>query len=219
MILSGHQPAYLPWLGQFHKMAISDAFCILDTFAYSKDFVNRNRVKTAQGSCWLSVPVDAHGAKRICDVRIASDSWRRKHMLTIQHAYAKAEYFESYAPAIFDVIAKRHRFLADLTNDLVRLLARALGLDVNFLVASDYDFAGGKSEYVVDMCRKAGASYYVFGAVRKVIWTSPFWRREVSGLFFKSIATRSTGSYTEGSYRFFPWSISCSTRVRAVWRF
>ncbi len=164
MILSGHQPAYLPWLGLFHKMTLADEFFIVDTVAYSKDFINRNLVKTAQGPLWLTVPVDTHGAKRICDVRIVGNGWRRKHVRTIGTSYSKAPYFDAFAPEILRVIAKPHGFLSELTNELLLLLTHQLGLDVKFIVASDYDFAGRKSEYVLNVCRGLGASAYVFGS-------------------------------------------------------
>src|SRR4030066_409564 len=36
MILTAHQPVYLPWLGLFHKIALSDMFCIFDDVQYLK---------------------------------------------------------------------------------------------------------------------------------------------------------------------------------------
>ena len=164
MILSGHQPAYLPWLGLFHKMTLADEFCVLDTVAYSKDFINRNSIKTAQGALLLTVPVDAHGAKPIRDVRIQEGVWRRKHLRSIVNAYAKAPYFEQYAPPILGAIAKPYTFLTELTNDLLRSLSEALGLRARIFAASDYDFVGAKSEYVLELCRRLGATAYVFGS-------------------------------------------------------
>ena len=101
-----------PWLGLFHKMTLADAFCVLDTVDYSKDFINRNLIKTARGPLWLSVPVDAHGAKRICDVRIADGIWRRKHLKSIEYAYSRAPFFADYAPDVMKLIAKPYGFCA-----------------------------------------------------------------------------------------------------------
>ena len=54
MILTAHQPVYLPWLGLFHKIALADCFCIFDIAQYQKkDFNNRNKIKTANGSLLL----------------------------------------------------------------------------------------------------------------------------------------------------------------------
>ena len=60
MILTAHQPCYLPWLGLFHKIAISDIFCFFDIVQYQKkDFNNRNKIKTIHGGIWLSVPAES----------------------------------------------------------------------------------------------------------------------------------------------------------------
>ena len=57
-ILTAHQPVYLPWLGLFHKIAISDTYVYLDSIQFEKNsFLNRNKIKLAQGSVWLTVPV------------------------------------------------------------------------------------------------------------------------------------------------------------------
>ena len=55
MILSAHQPAYLPWLGYFEKIACADVFIFLDTVQFEKNsFINRNKIKTQQGPQWLT---------------------------------------------------------------------------------------------------------------------------------------------------------------------
>ena len=35
-LLSAHQPVYLPWLGFFHKLFVSDLFVIFDDVPFSK---------------------------------------------------------------------------------------------------------------------------------------------------------------------------------------
>ena len=53
------QPGYLPWLGFFDLMKRSDVFVIYDDVQYTKnDWRNRNKVKTSNGTCWLTVPVE-----------------------------------------------------------------------------------------------------------------------------------------------------------------
>jgi hypothetical protein len=65
MIVSINQPAYLPWLGYFHRIAVSDAHIVLDTVQFEKNsFTNRNKVRTREGWCWLTVPV--HPRNRNC---------------------------------------------------------------------------------------------------------------------------------------------------------
>ena len=60
MIVSIHQPNYLPWLGFFDKIKRSDLFVIFDDVQFprgKKHFGHRNQIKTPNGAKWLSVPI------------------------------------------------------------------------------------------------------------------------------------------------------------------
>ena len=61
MIVSIHQPDYIPWLGLYYKMAHSDVFVYLDDAQYSNEADhNVNKIKTPQGEFRLKVPVEQH---------------------------------------------------------------------------------------------------------------------------------------------------------------
>jgi hypothetical protein len=62
MIVSINQPAYLPWLGYFHRIAVADAHIVLDHVQFEKNsFTNRNKVRLSAGWCWLTVPLRTAG--------------------------------------------------------------------------------------------------------------------------------------------------------------
>ena len=62
MIVSINQPAYLPWLGYFERIANSDLHIVLDHVQFEKNsFTNRNKIRTKEGWMWLSVPVKTKG--------------------------------------------------------------------------------------------------------------------------------------------------------------
>ena len=64
MIISGHQPVYLPWLGLFHKMMLCDIFVYMDTVQYlDGDWNNRNKIRTANSELLLSIPIDKKNSK------------------------------------------------------------------------------------------------------------------------------------------------------------
>ncbi|MCK5427294.1 MAG: WbqC family protein, partial [Thermodesulfovibrionia bacterium] len=73
MILSVHQPQYIPWLGYFDKIDKSDCFVFLNEVQYKpREYQNRNKVRTKDGWMWLTVPVISKGMgkQQINSIRI-----------------------------------------------------------------------------------------------------------------------------------------------------
>lgn len=169
MILTAHQPVYLPWLGLFHKIALADTFVSFNQVQYlPKDWNNRNKIKTATGETWLTVPVLRKGyrEKSICEIEINNNEpWRRKHWRSIYLNYKNAPYFEKYAPFFEDVYQREWHYLTDLNEFMLRWFLDTLGIKVKFLKASDFRFRGQKSDLVLDMCKQLGSDVYIFGAL------------------------------------------------------
>lgn len=169
MILTAHQPAYLPWLGLFHKIALADRFIKFDQVQYaSYDWVSRNRILGPNGPMWLRVPClkkDRFG-QRICDVEIDNSlPWARKHWSSIRLSYGKAPHFRRYADFLEDMYGRVWNRLADLDDHMLRYLLQELGIAVPVESAGRYDFQGEKSDLVLDMCRQLGATAFIFGAL------------------------------------------------------
>ncbi len=169
VVLTAHQPVYLPWLGLFHKIAATDTFVSFDGVQYlPKDWNNRNRIKTANGPQWLTVPVlkKRHREKPIREIEINNAlPWRRKHWTALSLAYGRAPFWDDYAPVLADVYEREWRLLTELDEHLLRIFLDLLGIRIQFLRASDFALSGRKSELVLDMCRTLGAEVYVFGAL------------------------------------------------------
>ena len=56
------QSCYIPWKGYFDMIALADEFILFDDRQYTKrDWRNRNRIKTPQGTQWLTIPVETKG--------------------------------------------------------------------------------------------------------------------------------------------------------------
>lgn len=171
MILTAHQPVYLPWLGLFHKVALSDEFCIFDDVQYlKKDWNNRNRIKTNTGALMLTVPVLTKGHRekpiRALEINNAID-WRKKHWMSIIAAYKKAPYFDKYAGFFEDLYSREWNYLTHINDYIFLYLLDMFGIKVTIHRASEKKFEGTKSSLVLDMCKKLGASTYIFGALGK----------------------------------------------------
>ncbi len=171
MILTAHQPVYLPWIGLFHKIALADKFVFFNEVQYlPKDWMNRNKIKTATGEIWLTVPVLRKGYRehKTSEIEINnSTNWKKKHLQSILMNYRKAPFFEDYAPFFEDVYNKEWQYLADLNEHMLKWFLEHLNIKVEFLKASDFDFQGTKSDLVLDMCMQLGAKAYIFGSLGK----------------------------------------------------
>jgi len=171
MILTAHQPVYLPWLGLFHKIALSDTFCIFDDVQYlKKDWNNRNKIKTNSNAVMLTVPVLTQGylEKSIWEIEINNSvNWKKKHWKTIYLTYKKAPYFSKYSDFFEDLYQREWNNLVELNDYILLYLLEELGIKVNIRRASDEKFKGAKSDLVLDMCQRLGADVYIFGALGK----------------------------------------------------
>jgi hypothetical protein len=171
MILTAHQPVYLPWLGLFHKIALADSFCIFDQVQYlPKDWNNRNQIKTPSGPLMLTVPVLTTGYldKTLLDMKINNSvNWQRKHWNSIMLAYKKAPYFNLYADFFEDLYKRKWENLVDLNNHFLFYSLDSLGLKPKITYAHEQNFEGTKSDLVLDMCKKLEANLYIFGKLGK----------------------------------------------------
>jgi len=172
MIVSINQPAYLPWLGYFHRIAVSDMHIILDHVQFEKNsFTNRNKIKTSHGWSWLTVPVKTKGQFKnlaINTLEINNQSkWNSKHWQTILQNYRKAPYFAQYAPFFEAAYQQEWSSLADLCWETNRYLLDTLGIQTPLLLSSQMAPSGMKDELVLNLCQKANAKVYLSGILGK----------------------------------------------------
>ena len=168
MILTAHQPVYLPWLGLFHKIALSDMFVSFNQVQYQpKDWNNRNKLKTAQGPVWISVPVLRKGFLecKYTDIKINNTvNWGRKHFNTLRGSYGKTTHFKLYADFFEDTYKRNWETLVELNEYMLQWFLDTLNIDVPIRRADDWTFRGLKSDHVLDMSRQTGADTYIFGS-------------------------------------------------------
>jgi hypothetical protein len=161
-----HQPHYLPWLGYLAKWAAADVFVLLDTVQYEKHgWQNRNRVKTAAGPRWLTVPVHARLGTPIAEVTIDQrQPWAARHLRAIEEAYAGAAHLARYRPALRELYGRSWTHLAPLAVASATWLARAVGIQAPAHLASALGVtASNPTGRLVALCRTLGATTYLAG--------------------------------------------------------
>jgi hypothetical protein len=159
------QSNYLPWRGYFDIIHDVDTFVFYDDVQYTvNDWRNRNRIKTANGPVWITVPVGNQNDRRICDVELRDESWPRKHWRTIEQAYARAPHFGPIADFLRGVYTTRWPSLSDLNQTLVKAIAgEFLGIRTQFRDSREFRPDGRKGDRLLNLLTEIGATEYVSG--------------------------------------------------------
>jgi len=168
MILTAHQPTYLPWLGTFHKIILADMFCFFDIVQYQKrEWDNRNKIYSHNGELMLSVPIKSqkHFDRTIGEIEVNNEiDWAGKQYKSIFLNYKNHPFFDNHRPFLEDMyLNQKWDRLVDLNVYFYKYILKLLDKDIPIVMASNYDFKGKKSDLVLDMCQKLGASTYIFG--------------------------------------------------------
>jgi len=161
------QSCYLPWKGYFDIIGSVDVFVILDDVQYSKNhWHNRNLIKTATGSSWLTIPVSkAQGAFLPIDRVTIAQPFADKHWRSIKQAYARAPFMETVGRELEDLYrqAGELNLLTDINVLFLKALSNYLGLPTAFVRSSELNARGGQTERLVNICRELGAARYLSG--------------------------------------------------------
>ncbi len=168
MILSVHQPQYLPWLGYFDKVAAGDLFVFLDLPQYKKrEFQNRNRIKGPQGEIWLTVPVLSKGKfeQSLRDVEIDNtQAWQRSHWGSLSLHLKKAPYWAQYSPGLETFYKRRWDKLSDLNLEMTVWFFEQLGIKTPWKIESQIGTTTESTERLIELCKKTGAQGYLSGS-------------------------------------------------------
>ena len=140
MITSIHQPNYIPWLGFFHKLLLSDTYVVFDDvqFPRGKDYANRNQIKTNNGKMWLTASVlGKKDLKPWNQIEINNNGWKEKHLNNIESFYKKTPYFKSYFLFLKRIYETDHKLLLNLNLDLIIFFLGCLDKTPNIVLSSD----------------------------------------------------------------------------------
>lgn len=189
MILSVHQPQYLPWLGYFDKVARSDRFVFLDLPQYKKrEFQNRNRIKGPDGEIWLAVPVLTKGKfdQPIKDVAIDNtQDWQKSHWQTLSLHLKKAPHWERYAPGLQAFYQRPWERLSDLNVEMTAWFFAQLGVATPWQMESALGTTTQSTERLIELCRKTGTDAYLSGSGGKAYMDESRFAAEKLGLKYQ----------------------------------
>ena len=150
-------------------MARSDVFVIYDDVQYDKSgWRNRNRIKTADGAKWLTVPVMVNFREHplTCEVKIDNKTkWPKKHFQTLRQSYSKAPFFKEFIDAFEEAYSRDWEYLIDLDMFFITRLAEWLGLGDKMIVrSSSLGVKGDRLGRLIQICRTFNVDVFYEGA-------------------------------------------------------
>ena len=169
IIVSGHQPAYIPWLGYFHKILMADVFVYMDDVQFiERGFIHRNKIKTGPNSeLMLTVPLKSKTKKgKINEVEIHSCNWQQEHFESIQRNYKKSKYFNIYEEDLKDFyLSKEWNNLNFLLYKMLKYFVNKIGIETKIKISSEEKFLSNKSDLIFEHAQKYDANVVFVGAL------------------------------------------------------
>ena len=171
MIVGIHQPNFLPWIGYFNKIIMSDTFILLDDVQYPKSggvWTNRHLISENGNSRWATLPISRSfsGTKKINEIQFAENiDWKELYLNQIKYCYSKAKYFSQ----VFDFLDESLTYETDFLNELnIHLINSVLQLleipSKNLLKSSDLSKEGKSNELLCSIVKSVGGNSYICGA-------------------------------------------------------
>jgi hypothetical protein len=171
------QSNYLPWRGYFDMLRCADEVFLLDSVQYTRrDWRNRNRIKTASGCVWLTIPVEVKGRyHQAIDETVVSDaSWADTHRRAIDLAYRRAPYHAEIAGWLDGLLSSvaAEPMLSRINEVLLRAICARLGLTMPIrrctdLLGRDAMREMDPTERLARLATAAGATRYLSGPAAK----------------------------------------------------
>lgn len=197
-ILAAHQPEFLPWLGYISKATMGDAYFILDTVQFRKEwFQNRNKIRIKSGSGWQWLTIPVIQAKKqflnLSEVKISyKKKWQRKHLNSIKLSYGRAPHFWEIYPELEKIYNEFDgECLVEFVILFIKFAFDKFGINIPIYRTSEiknlgFDINGQKSDLAIEMCKIIGAKSFVFGQLgREYIEKEKFINNGIEFVFQK----------------------------------
>jgi len=165
------QSNYIPWKGYFDLINSVDEFIFYDDMQFTRrDWRNRNKIKTPDGSQWLTIPVQVKGKyfQTIQDTTVAQKNWGIKHWKTIKHHYSNTLYFSKYNTILEHLFYDTSEiFLSQINFKFISEISKLLSIKTNLRWSNEFHLMGNKSEKLLNICKDCGATKYISGPSAK----------------------------------------------------
>lgn len=165
------QSNYIPWKGYFDSMRIADEFVLYDDMQFTRrDWRNRNKIKTAHGVQWLTIPVEVKGKyfQKINETKVSDQNWAEKHRNTIFLHYKNAPFFKDikyFVEHLYSGVKSDN--LSEINYWFLTEIAKWMEIYPHFTFSSDYILKEERTERLVSICKQLGGTDYFTGPAAK----------------------------------------------------
>ncbi len=159
----------------------ADLFVLYDDLPFDRrSWRQRNRIKTPQGTAWLSIPIahrhasDAPPPTILDAVVAAGHPWRRQHWEAIRHCYTATPFFDEHAPFFEELYAHEWTRLGELTLRVIDYIVDRLGIRSRVVRSSEIGLerafrargfrADRRTERIAFLVRELGGRAFLEGA-------------------------------------------------------
>jgi len=161
------QSNYIPWKGYFDLINMVDEFILYDDMQYTKrDWRNRNKIKTANGSKWLTIPVAVKGKyfQKINETKISDKDWAKKHWQQIEQNYSKSKYFIDYKDIFEELyLTCDEKYLSKINHKFILNICNILKIDTKIRFSDEFELVDGQTEKLLQVCKDCNADIYISG--------------------------------------------------------
>ena len=167
MIVTIHQPDFLPWLGFFDRWKQSDLYVVLDDVQFlRRGWHHRDKIKTPHGVKWLTVPVIKKNKyeQQIREVKVdKTQDWQQKHLNTLKAAYGKAPNYTEVMAGLEVIYHLNKDLLIDFNMDMLKHCAILLSIATPMVRSSEMGIMTKGGQRILDLVLSVGGSVYLTG--------------------------------------------------------
>ena len=158
---------FFPWVGLFEQVRLADVFVHYDDvqLPQGRTFITRVQLKGPDGPYWLTMPVKRQSQLPDINETVTNDDqdWRRSHLKTLHHMYARATFGREMLDLVEGVYAMDAHNIATLNAAAIERIAGYFDLECEFRTSSETRVDGKSSERLLAIVVQLGGDRYITG--------------------------------------------------------
>lgn len=161
-----HQPDFVPYLGFFQRLLISQHFIILDDVKFIRDgWQHRDRIKSKYGPTWLTLSMRRGSHQQLINEVELSEApkWIDSNLSLLRECYGKAPYFAEVFPRVEAIYRAGHRLMIDFNCAFLDLAMEYFDITTPISRASEYNVNATSSARLLALVQARQGDTYLTG--------------------------------------------------------